>query len=272
MKFAICNETFENWSREDALEFAAKAGYTGWEIAPYTLGEDPTGLSSLERSEYRTAVTSAGLEVVGLHWLLAKTSGLHLTSPDAPTRKATSEYLCELARLCQELGGSVMVLGSPGQRNRAEGQSETEAYMHAANVLRATVKTLQKTNVKIAIEPLGSEETNFINTAEDAKRLIDLVGSDSIGLHLDMKAMSTEEKSLPEIIKENREQLLHFHANDPNRLGPGMGEQEIGPSFEALGEIGYEGWVSVEVFDLTPGVDKIVTESIANMQSVLVSS
>lgn len=269
MKFAICNETFGNWSLEDSLEFAAKAGYTGWEVAPFTLGEDITQLSSVQRSEYRAAVTSAGLEVIGLHWLLAKTSGFHLTSADAPTRRATSEYLGELARLCRDLGGSVMVLGSPQQRNRADGQSEDEAYMHAANVLRAVVKTLEKQDVKIALEPLGPEETNFMNTAADARRLQELVGSDMIGLQLDMKAMSSEEQPISEIIHANKDWLLHFHANDPNRQGPGMGELEIGPVFEALGESEYDSWVSVEVFDYEPGVEKLVTESIANMRSVL---
>jgi sugar phosphate isomerase/epimerase len=272
LKFAICNETFENWSLEDALEFASKAGYTGWEVAPYKLGEDFTQLSSVEKSAYRAKVADAGMEIIGLHWLLAKTSGLHLTSADAPTRKATSEYLGDLARLCHDLGGSVMVLGSPQQRDRADGQSEDEAYMHAANVLRAVVKTLEKNDVKIALEPLGPSETNFMNTAADALRLRELVGSDRIGIHLDMKAMSTEETPIPDIIRSCKDHLLHFHANDPNRQGPGMGDLDIGPAFATLGEIGYEGWVSVEVFDYEPGVEKLVTESIANMRSVLVAN
>src|SRR5690606_29187333 len=122
---------------------------------------------------------------VGLHWLLAKTEGYHLTSPDARIRKQTSEYLCELARLCHDLGGSVMVLASPQQRQVLEGLTSDEAYMHAANVLRATVKTLEQTGVRIALDPLGPVETNFMNTAAEARRLQEMVGSDRIGLHLD---------------------------------------------------------------------------------------
>jgi len=272
LKFAICNETFGDWPLERSLEFAAEAGYTGWEVAPFTLGEDPLALSGVERNQYRTDVSQAGLEVVGLHWLLAKTEGLQLTSPDARIRKATSQHLIDLAHLCGELGGKVMVLGSPQQRNIADAISVQEAYMHAANVLRAVLPTLEKTGVKIALEPLGPEETNFVNTAEEARRLQGLIGSDLIGLHLDMKAMSSEEKSMPELIRENQDWLLHFHANDPNRQGPGMGDTEVAPAFEALTEIGYDGWVSVEVFDHEPGVERLVKESMANMQAAVMAS
>ena len=272
MKFAICNETFGDWPVEKALSYAAEAGYTGWEVAPFTLANDVRDISSLQRSEYRKKVTEAGLEIVGLHWLLAKTEGFHLTSANAPTRKATADYLCELARLCRDLGGSVMVLGSPLQRNRAEGMTEDESFMHAANVLRAVVPTLEKQQVKIALEPLGPVETNFMNTAADAGRLQALVGSDMIGLHLDMKAMSSEAEPMVDVIKANRNWLLHFHANDPNRQGPGMGDVEVAPVFSALNEINYQGWVSVEVFDYDPGVERLVTESMANMRSALAAT
>lgn len=265
MKYAICNETFGDWPLEQALTLARETGYTGWEVAPFMLSDDITTYSSAERRAYREQVERAGFQITGLHWLLAKTEGLHLTTADPATRSRTSEYLIELARLCRDLGGGVMVLGSPQQRNVAEGQSMDSALDNAAGVIAAATEELEKQQVQIAIEPLGREEGNFLNTAADARRLQAMIDHPLVGLHLDVKAMSDESTPIPQIIRDNAEAMIHFHANDPNRQGPGMGEVDFVPIFKTLREVGYDGWVSVEVFDYSPGVERLVVESMQNM-------
>lgn len=265
MKYAICNETFGDWPLDKALDLSRKTGYSGWEVAPFMLTDDITSLSETERADYRRQVEQAGLEITGLHWLLAKTQGLYLTTTDAEVRKRTTTYLCELARLCRDLGGSVMVLGSPQQRNVPAGQSMESAMAAAADVISGTVEELERLQVQIAIEPLGHEEGNFLNTAADARKLQAMIDSPMVRLHLDVKAMSDEPTPIPQIIRDNSDAMIHFHANDPNRQGPGMGEVDFVPIFEALAEVGYDGWVSVEVFDYTPGVERLVTESMRNM-------
>lgn len=117
MKYAICNETFQDWPFEKAFAFARECGYTGIEFAPFTMEKSAFDISAARREETRKLAEKAGLDVVGLHWLLAFTEGYYLTSPDPDVRQKTSEYLCELSRLCRDLGGSVLVLGSPQQRN-----------------------------------------------------------------------------------------------------------------------------------------------------------
>jgi sugar phosphate isomerase/epimerase len=269
MKFAICNETFVDWPFEKAFATARECGYTGIEMAPFTIATSAYDISSARRAEVRRQAEAADLEVVGLHWLLAKTSGYYLTSPDTDVRKKTAEYLGELARLCRDLGGSLMVLGSPVQRNLLPGITHDEAMQHAADVLRQAMPTLEDCDVTLAVEPLGPLEGDFLNTAALGAQLCAMVGSNHCRLHLDVKAMSTESTPIPQIMHEQRALLHHFHANDPNKLGPGMGDIDFVPIFRALGEIDYRGWVSVEVFDYSPGAEVIATTSMKNMLTAL---
>jgi sugar phosphate isomerase/epimerase len=269
MKFAICNETFQDWPFDKAFAFARQCGYTGIEFAPFTIHKNAYEISADRRREIRRQAEDAGLEVVGLHWLLAFTEGYYLTSPEAEVRRRTSEYLGELARMCRDLGGKVLVLGSPKQRNLLPGVTHDQALEYAADVLRGTVADLEECGVVLAVEPLGPEEGDFLRTAGLGIRLIEMVASPRCRLHLDVKAMSTEDKPIADIIRDSAAWVEHFHANDPNRRGPGMGNVDFRPIFAALREIDYQGWVSVEVFDYTPGAETLARDSIEYMQQCL---
>ncbi|TWU30397.1 sugar phosphate isomerase/epimerase family protein [Bythopirellula polymerisocia] len=273
MKYAFCNEMFGDEPFEKVWPDVRKLGYTGVEIAPFTLfaGGEPVDvreISANRRTEVKQQAADAGLEVIGLHWLLAKTSGFYLTSPEKAVQRATAEYFKALAQLCADLGGKVMVLGSPPHRNLLPGVGYDEAESYAAEVLRAAMPTCEDLGVTIALEPLGPAEGDFMLTAETAIDLAKLVDSPSCQLHLDVKAMSTEPNSPDVIIRESSDWLVHFHANDPNLLGPGMGDVEYGPIFEALRDINYAGWVSLEAFKYEPSPQEIAKQSIEYMQEI----
>lgn len=273
MKFAICNETFGTQPFADAFSTASRLGYTGIEIAPFTLQPEGAAIDARQvdaarRREVKQQAADAGLEVVGLHWLLAKTTGFYLTSPDSAVRARTTEYLKALAQLCGDLGGTIMVLGSPLQRNLLPGVSYADAEKYAAEVLRGTMPACADNSVTIAIEPLGPTEGDFLLTAESAIRLAKMVDSPQCKLHLDVKAMSSEAKPIPEIIRDSRDWMIHFHANDPNKLGPGMGDVDFTPIFAALKDIDYGGWVSVEVFIYEPSAEEIARQSMEYMRKI----
>ena len=270
VKFAICQELFEGWDWERQCRFASEVGYTGLEVAPFTLAGRITDVSADRRRELRHQAESAGLEIIGLHWLLAKTEGLHLTTADESMRRATADYLVALGDACADLGGEVLVFGSPGQRNLQPRVTEEQAYENAAEVFRKAMPAIGSRGVRLCMEPLTSKETNFINTCADAMRLVEMVGDAHFCLHQDVKAMlGAERESIPVLIKKYAPHVGHFHVNDTNLLGPGMGETDFAPIFRALLESKYSGWVSVEVFDYSPGCETIARKSFEYMRATL---
>ncbi len=268
MKFAICQELFEDWDWERQCRLIKEIGYTGIEAAPFALASRITDLSQDRRAELRRIAEDQGLRIIGLHWLLAKTEGLHLTSADAAVRKATCEYLIELGNACADLGGDLLVFGSPDQRNVEAGMPVDAAFENAADVFRGALPLLAERGVTICMEPLTTNETNFITTCAQATRLIEMIGAKNFVLHQDVKAMlGAEEKTVPELIREYRGRVGHFHVNDTNLLGPGMGDTDYAPILQALFDAQYDGWVSVEVFDYSLGAEKIARESFANLEA-----
>ena len=160
----------------------------------------------------------------------------------------------------------MMVLGSPQQRNLAAGMTKADGLAYAAEVLAVVVPELAARGVVLAVEPLGPQETNFLTTAAEAIELIERVGLPQVRLHLDCKAMATEAAPMVDLIRQYHPWMAHFHANDPNRQGPGFGALDFVPILRTLDEVGYDGWVSVEVFDYAPGVERLARESIEYMQ------
>ena len=275
MKYAICNEMFECWNTPTGFDFerfcrfSKECGYEGIEIAPFTIAPEASGVSAERRKEIRKIAEAAQLQITGLHWILAKTTGYHLTSPDEKVRRKTAQYFGELIRFCSDLGGEFMVLGSPNQRTLPDGVTREQGNDYAAEVLREILPLLEKHKVKIAIEPLTPNETDYWLTAQE---VVDFVkrfeAPEHVALHLDCKAMCSEKKPIADLIREFKDYLIYFHVNDPNLQGPGFGELKFDPIIAALEEIKYKGWVSLETFDYSPGPEILAQKSIAYLKSL----
>jgi sugar phosphate isomerase/epimerase len=262
MKFATCNEGFKDWSWPEVCKFAKETGYDGIEIAPFTFADRVSGLGPEARSEIKATAEQAGLAIVGLHWLLVKPEGLYLNHPEAAIRRKTADGLIDLVHFCADLGGKVMVFGSPKQRNVFSGLTFEQSWQLAKETFQLILPALAERDITLCFEPLSTQETDFINTAAQARKLIEEISHPNFRLLLDVKAMSSEAQAIPEIIRQNADLVAHFHANDANLGGPGFGEVDFAPILQTLQEVGYSGWVSVEAFDFTPGIETVARESL----------
>jgi D-psicose/D-tagatose/L-ribulose 3-epimerase len=271
MKISICNELFRDWPIEKVFEYAARLGYGGVELAPFTLAESVTDISMAERKRISKAAQSVGIEIAGLHWLLVKPEGLSINHPEGEIRKRTQDYLTELIRFCGDLGGKVLVHGSPKQRTVQEGWDPSEAWERARQTLEVCAETSVRHGVLYCLEPLSRAETNFINTADEALRMVREIGHPNLKITFDCRSASLSEgASLPQVLSTvlDSGNLGHVHVNDPNGRGPGFGELQFAPVLKVLIDGRYQGYVSVEVFDFEPDPQTIASRSMGYLHGI----
>jgi sugar phosphate isomerase/epimerase len=270
-KFAICNEVWGKRPIEEVFKTAADMGYDGVEIAAFTLAESVEDIDADRRKEIVAAAKRSGVEIVGLHWLFAAPPGLHFTTLDDAVRQRTVDYLKLLVDFCADLGGKVMILGSPKQRNVEPPNTQEAARARFIEGLRAAAPLCQSRGVTICVEALSTAETNIIMTADEAAALADEVNAPGIDIMIDVKAMATMPDGVVGTIKRFGARAKHVHANDPSRHGPGMGDDpaDFKPILAALAESGYRGWVSAEPFIYEPDPDTVARTAIKTLKAAV---
>ncbi len=266
MRFAICNEIFQNWPIDRACAFAREAGYDALELAPFTFAPLITDITESQREDIRQAARKAGIGISGIHWILAYTEGFHINHPDPDVRERTSEYLEQAVRFCSEVGGQFLIFGSPKRRDILPEVTVADAVQWTRETFAAALQRAEREAVTICLEPLAPSETNFLNTAAEALAVTAPVGSKAFRIMLDVKAMCSEPRPIPEIIEAMRGQFAYFHANDRNLKGPGFGDVDFRPIAQALKSAAYDGTVSVEVFNFEEGPEVIARKSRAYLR------
>jgi len=267
VKFGICSEIFKEWNDIGrTVDYVKGVGYDGLEIAPFTFAPYVTGIPAATREEIVRRAAEAGLDIIGIHWVFVGPEGVHLTHPDPDVRRFTTQYLVDLVHFCGDIGGKVMIFGSPKQRNVEPGVTYDEAFGYARGVFEAAMPACEARGVTICMEPLTHLETNFLQSAAETKQLVDAVGHPNYQMMLDTKAMTFEEESRADLIRKFAPWMKHYHANDENLNGPGAGEVDFAPIFDALRAVDFQGYVSVEVFNFDPGPEAIASESLAYMK------
>jgi len=272
VRIALCNEVIAPMSFPAQCEYAAKLGYDGLEIAPYTLSEEPHRMGAARIAAARAAAEDAGIAVTGLHWLLIKPAGLSISSKDDGIRQKTIDVMLALIDQCAELGGRYLVHGSPHQRRVDPGETRAAAMARARDSFAAVAERAQKAGVVYCIEPLSSEQTPLINTLEEAAQLVTEIGNPAVRSMLDCSSAGRMEKEPLGALVERwlpKGTIAHVQVNDRNRRGPGQGEQRFAPLFSALKRCGYGGDVAVEPFDYVPDGPGAAARAIGYIKGIL---
>lgn len=272
MRIALCNEVIAPMPFPAQCEYAAKLGYDGLEIAPYTLSEEPQRMGAAQIAAARSAAEDAGIAITGLHWLLLKPAGLSITAKDENTRKRTIEVMLALIDLCAALGGRYLVHGSPHQRRVEPGETRAAAGARATEAFAAIAERAAAAGVIYCIEPLAADQTPLINTLQEAAQIVDAIGSPAVRSMLDCSAAGRMEKEPLAVLVERwvpKGLIAHVQVNDRNRRGPGQGEQRFAPLLGALKKHGYDGDLAVEPFDYVPDGPGAAARAIGYIRGIL---
>jgi sugar phosphate isomerase/epimerase len=264
---SICNEIYGKTPLREACRSARAIGYTGIEIAPFTLAEDPADLTPAARREHRDAIASEGLTFVGLHWLMVSPPGLHVTTADRRLRERSWQHIRNLIDLCADLGDNgIMVFGSPKQRSTTPGVSIAEATRHYVGGLAAAAPHAESRGVTILVEALPVQQSDVVNTLAEAAAIVNEIGSPGVRTMFDTHNAVNETEPHAELIERYFDLIRHVHINELDGRHPGTADYDFRSVFDALRRRNYRHWVSLEVFDFTQGAETIATDALQFIQ------
>jgi len=267
-RHSMCNEAFEGRPFAETCRSIRSAGYTGIEIAPFTLAERPADISAADRRKYRDIMESEGLEFAGLHWLMVSPPGLHVTTPDAAQRARSWQHIRELIDLCADLGpNGVMVFGSPKQRSTVEGQTREAATRNFIDGLASVAPQAAGSGVTVLVEALPADQANVVLTLEEAAGIVREIGSAGVQTMFDVHNAIDETMPHAELVDRYFDVIRHVHVNELDGRHCGAGDYDFKPVLDVLRRRNYAGWVSLEAFDFRPGAERIANESLRHLES-----
>jgi D-psicose/D-tagatose/L-ribulose 3-epimerase len=268
LRHAICNEIFEKLDFAPVCRAIRQAGYSGIEIAPFTLAENPAALPPARRRECRGIVASEGLQFVGLHWLMVSPKGLHVTTPDADLRCRSWQHIRHLIDLCADLGpDGILVFGSPRQRAATGGLSPAEATRHFVEGLADVAPHAGQRGVTILIEALPLGQCDVVTSLGEAASLVRQIGHPAIRTMFDCHNAVDETEPHAALVERHYDVIRHVHVNELDGRHPGTGSYNFKPVLDVLRRREYPGWVSLEAFDFTPGAETIARESLRYLET-----
>ncbi len=271
-KLSVCNELYGETDFASSCRSIKRAGWDGIEIAPFTLMQDATRLPASQRREVRDIIQSEGLDFVGLHWLTVGPEGLQVTTPDEAVRRRSWDYVRGLVELCADLrprgaSGGVMVFGSPMQRRAVGGLTREQAEANYIDGVRSIVPELESAGVVLCVEALPLDQCDVIVTLDRAAEIVGEIGCPMVHTMFDSHNAIDETEPHAELVARHWAKIRHIHVNELDGSYPRpSGGYDFKPVLQAAKDRKFGGWVSMEVFDFSPGAEKIVNESIAYLR------
>lgn len=231
----------KNWS-EDYIQFFPKAAGLGFKAVEIPL-LDP---DSTDTSRIKNELKANGLSVFCGTGLAPETD---IASRDLAKRKKGEEHLKKCVDIAAEIGSPTLegVLYASWGKSGVVSESE---YAFSAEVLNRVALYAGRSNIRLCLECLNRYESSFLNTAAQARKFIDRIDAENVGVHLDTYHMNIEEATISEGIRAAGEKLFFLHLSENTRGYPGSGSIDWKKLFKTLKDLKYTGPLALESYVL----------------------
>jgi protein FrlC len=249
MKLATATSVLYLYAIKDAIPLIARAGYEGvdiWGGRPHVYRQD---LSAEELKQLRQLIDDHGLSVSSLMPAFYRYPH-SLSSPNPRVRADSIDYMRQCIDNAAILGAPI-VLVVPD--NSLYGQTKADSLQRITESIDVVAQYARPYDLKLGIEILYYDETDLVNTADDALNIINELGHQNIGAVLDTGTLNLSKESPVEILAKLKERMLQVHVNDnegghkQQNLIPGEGTYDFRSLIQVLKEHGYQGFLSAEL-------------------------
>jgi D-psicose/D-tagatose/L-ribulose 3-epimerase len=214
-------------------------------------GFDGVEVPLFRPAEFAAEDIRKGLETNGLECTVCSVllDGLSFISDDAEVRRRTRVHMQGVVKAAAEAGAKIVAGPLYSAVGYLPGRRRTpDEWKWAVEGHQSLGETLASHGVTLAIEPLNRFETFFLNTAADAAKLAGEINHPNIGILCDTFHANIEEKDIGAAYRTIGKHLKHVHTCENDRGIPGSGHVEWPNVFQALRDVGYDGWLTIESF------------------------
>jgi sugar phosphate isomerase/epimerase len=266
IKLAFSTNAFKRYSLEDSIREIAKVGYSGVEILcdiPHAYA--PSFKDDQVRSLKKTlALSNMQISNLNAFTLYAIGDTYHPSWID-DSRELRIEHTIECIRLAKRIGAKHLStepggpVVAPPLPSSSQQQQEQQQYQDISRFekifldgLTRVTKMAEEEDIKVLIEP---EPGLLIENSRQFKNFVTKIkNSKYIRLNFDIGHFYCVKEDPAKVVYELSDYIEHFHLADiahtriHNHLIPGKGSIDFRSVFDAMDDIGYRGFVTVELY------------------------
>lgn len=256
MQLAFSTNAYLNHSFADTTARLAGIGYRGVEIMADVPHAWPAYLLPEHKQALRDNLAKNNLSISNVNAFMMHAVNDHRQKywhpswiePDANYRRVRIDHTKRALTLAKELGAKCITTEPGGP---LEGRPWAECLALFVEMLKPVVEHAEKEQVMLLVEP---EPDLLIETADQYLEFASKLSSPYLGLNFDIGHSYCVKDDPADTVRRFGKLIKHVHLEDiaPTRvhhhLIPGEGAIDFGATLTALKEIGYDGWVTIELY------------------------